>query len=328
MATTATRANSAAAPTLPAPTNGDVLSRRPVTVRASRPPAPAMAVVANDPRHRALLAGFTREKRLMRPGRASLPVGAPHVPPAELAARVVASGGHPYQGYAETRAGLGLPDLPNAGVLPSLLSTTTRMRTWYRGPRSWRTDVLTSVGERDQYLDADGTMSWDAGRRRATDVDGIQAVRLARPQDVLPPELGRRLVVEAAAAELSPLAPKRVAGRSVPGLRITPRATDTTVGRVDLWADAGSGVPLEVVVTPRGTSSPAIISRFLDVSLSDPGPGVVTFRPGPEARLTRDQFADVATALDRLSPLVLPDAEAGLARRGSHQGPALTYGSG
>ena len=262
------------------------------------------------------------------PALASLPVGAPHVPPAELAARVVASGGHPYQGYAETRAGLGLPDLPNAGVLPSLLSTTTRMRTWYRGPRSWRTDVLTSVGERDQYLDAVGTMSWDAGRRRATDVDGIQAVRLARPQDVLPPELGRRLVVEAAAAELSPLAAKRVAGRSVPGLRITPRATDTTVGRVDLWADAASGVPLEVVVTPRGTSSPAIISRFLDVSLSDPGPGVVTFRPGPEARLTRDQFADVATALDRLSPLVLPDGEAGLARRGSHQGPALTYGSG
>src|SRR5207237_10233312 len=71
MATTATRANRAAAPTLPASTNGDVLWRNPLTVRASRPPAPAMAVVANDPRHRALLAGFTREKRPMRPGRAS-----------------------------------------------------------------------------------------------------------------------------------------------------------------------------------------------------------------------------------------------------------------
>ena len=74
------------------------------------------------------------------PALASLPVRAPRVPPAELAARVVASAGHAYQGYAEARAGLGLPDLPNAGVVPSLLSTTTRMRTWYRGARSWRND--------------------------------------------------------------------------------------------------------------------------------------------------------------------------------------------
>jgi hypothetical protein len=208
------------------------------------------------------------------------------------------------------------------------LSTTTRLRTWYRGPRSWRTDVLTAVEERDQYLDADGTMSWDGGRRRATDVDGSQPVRLARPQDLLPPELGRRLAAEATAAELSPLTAKRVAGRSLPGLRITPRAPDTTVGRVDLWADPRSGVPLEVVVTPRGTSSPAIVSRFLEVSLSDPGAGAVSFRPGPGTRLARDQFGDVAMALDRLSPLVLPEGEGGLARRGSHQGPALTYGSG
>jgi hypothetical protein len=259
---------------------------------------------------------------------ASLPARAPLVPAAELLARVRASALHPYQGYAETRAGLGLPDLQGAGDLPSLLSTTTRMRTWHHALGRWRTDVLTAVGERDQYVDADGTVSWDAGRHRVTDVDGAQPVRLARPQDLLPPELGRRLAAEASPDEVSSLPARRVAGRDVPGLRVNPKAPDTTVGRVDLWADAGSGVPLEVVVTARGQASPAIVSRFLDVSLSDPSPSVVAFRPGPGARLARDRFADVAAAVDGFSPLVLPDHADGLARRGAHVGPALTYGRG
>jgi len=262
------------------------------------------------------------------PAVAALPARAQRVPAAALLTRVERSASHTYQGYAETRADLGLPDLPNAGDLPSLLSTTTRMRTWYRGPSSWRTDVLMAVGERDQYRDADGTLSWDAGRRRATDVDGDQPVRLVRPQDLLPPELGRRLAAEAAPGEVAPLPARRVAGRSVPGVRIVPQARETTVGRVDLWADASTGVPLEVIITPRGQTAPAIISRFLDLSLSDPGAAVVTFLPGPETRLARDQFPDLAAALDRLFPLVLPDHEDGLPRRGTHEGPSLTYGRG
>ena len=259
---------------------------------------------------------------------ASLPARAPAVPPGELVSVVRASAAHPYQGYAEARAGLGLPDLPGAGNLPSLLSSTTRMRTWYRGPEAWRTDVLTTVGERDQYIDGDGTLFWDADRRRVTDVDGSPPVRLVRPQDLLPPELGRRMAAEAAPDEISPLASRRVAGRSVPGVRITPKAPDTTVSRVDLWADARTGVPLEVIVSPRASGGPVIISRFLDVSLSTPGTSAVTFRRAPDTRVERDEFADLASAVDRFSPLVLPDHADGLARRGAHQGPALTYGSG
>ena len=46
----------------------------------------------------------------------------------ELLTRVLASDRVAYQGYAESRAGLGLPDVPRAGRVVALLGERTRMR--------------------------------------------------------------------------------------------------------------------------------------------------------------------------------------------------------
>ena len=130
----------------------------------------------------------------------------------ELLARVLASDRVAYQGYAEARAGLGLPDVPRAGRVVALLGETTRLRAFVAGPELWRVDELTPIGERDTYHDGWGTLLWDSGERRAVATRGEAAVRFARPADLLPPELGRRVAAAAGTGEVTRLGARRVAG--------------------------------------------------------------------------------------------------------------------
>src|SRR6266545_7455532 len=180
---------------------------------------------------------------------AALPVSAPPRSAAELLAKVRGSTATPYQGYAESRASLGLPDLPVVGRQTALLGAITRIRAWVASPTLWRVDELTAIGERDLYQNESGTLEWDSGSNRVERTIGEPVVRFARAADLLPPELGRRLAAASAADEARLLAPRRVAGVDALGLRITPRSTSTTVGRVELWSDPSSGLPVRVELT-------------------------------------------------------------------------------
>ena len=256
------------------------------------------------------------------PGR-DRPVGA-----GELLGKVLASERVVYQGYAEARAGLGLPDVPRAGRVVALLGETTRMRAFVAGPELWRVDELTPIGERDLYQADGGTLLWDSGERRAVASAGEPPVRFARPADLLPPELGRRVAAAAGAGEVTRLGARRVAGVHALGLRVLPRSAGTTVGRVDLWADPGSGLPVRVELTARGGTAPILTSAFLDLRLGAPDPDQVRFTAPADADLESDEAPDLARAIDRFSPYVLPDPLAGRARRTSVSSAASTYGRG
>jgi hypothetical protein len=246
----------------------------------------------------------------------------------ELLGRVLASDRVAYQGYAEARAGLALPDVPRAGRVVALLGETTRMRAFVAGPKLWRVDELTPIGERDLYRDDGGTLLWDSGERRAEATGGEPPVRFARPADQLPPELGRRVASAAEAGEVTRLGARRVAGVQALGLRIVPRSAGTTVGRVDLWADAGSGLPVRVELTARSGTAPILTSAFLDLRLGIPDPGHVRFTVPDDADVESDEAPDLARAIDRFSPYVLPDLLAGRPRRTSVSSAASTYGRG
>src|SRR5581483_138357 len=100
---------------------------------------------------------------------------------------------------------------------------------------------------------------------------GDPAVRLPRADDLTPPNLALRLLHTAAAGDkLVPLPARDVAGISAPGLEIRPVSPDTTITRVDLWADPATGVPVDVEVYGGGSSAPAISSRFLHFSAARP----------------------------------------------------------
>jgi MucB/RseB N-terminal domain len=247
---------------------------------------------------------------------------------AELLARVLASDRVAYQGYAEARAGLGLPDVPRAGRVVALLGERTRMRAFVAGPSRWRVDELTPIGERDLYADGSSTLLWDSGERRVTVTQGEAVVRFARPADLLPPELGRRVAAAAGAGEAARLGARRVAGVQALGLRITPRSAGTTLARADLWADSASGLPVRVELTARGQAQPIVTSTFLDLRLGAPDPGHVRFDLPGDADVERDEAPDLARAIDRFSPFVLPDPLAGQPRRTRVAGAASTYGQG
>jgi hypothetical protein len=250
------------------------------------------------------------------------------VSPAQLLERVRASGPVPYHGYAESRAGLGLPDVPRAGRVVALLGERTRMRAFVAGPRAWRVDELTPIGERDLYADGSGTVLWDSGERRATYTSGEVAVRFARPADLLPPELGRRVAAAAGEGEVTRLGARRVAGTQALGLRIVPRSAGTTLARADLWADPASGLPVRVELTAKGQHEPIVSSTFLDLQLRAPDPATVHFALPTDAEVETNQAPDLARLIDQLSPFVLPDPLAGQPRRTQVAGAASTYGRG
>jgi hypothetical protein len=246
----------------------------------------------------------------------------------ELLARVRASERVAYRGLAEARAGLGLPDVPRAGRVVALLGETTRMRAFVAGPRTWRVDELTPVGERDLYADGARTALWDSGERRVTFTNGEAPVRFARPADLLPPELGRRVAAAAVGGEVRRLGARRVAGARALGLRIAPRSAGTTLARADLWADPGSGLPVRVELTARGQREPIVTSTFLDLALGAPDPGHVRIAIPDDADVDVDQAPDLAGSIDRFSPFALADRLAGLDRRTQFGGAASTYGRG
>lgn len=258
------------------------------------------------------------------------PAGTPQTAPADLLARIRASGSVGYSGLAESRGNLGLPSLPRLGALDDLLSGTIRTRVWYSGPDRYRVDRLSAVGEEDTVRDPQGSWSWSAERRTARRVPGKPALRLPEPFDLLPPELARRLAAPATPAELRSLPARRIAGRSAAGLRIVPVGA-TTLGRVDVWADPRTGVALRVDITGRGTDVPTIRSRFLDVRLGAPKPAVAAFQPPSDAEVDVDDTPDIVATIDRFSPYRLPARLANLPRSqrvSGLQGGAATYGDG
>lgn len=262
----------------------------------------------------------------------ALPVSAAAVAPATLEARILAAADHPYQGLVSTDGELDVPQLPQLGAVSSLLSGVTTMRTWFAGPGRWRTDVVGLTGEQDMYQTSSGTVSWDFETGHITEVAGDPTVRLPRPMDLVPAQLGLRLLHTAGPADrVSALPGLKIAGISAAGLEIRPSSADSTIGKVDIWADPATGVPLQVAVYARGAARAAISTRFLDVKLTTPSASDVTFNPAPGLPVSVATSSDVTTLLDRRAFIPLPKSLDGLpaAQSLAGYGAAVSgYGSG
>jgi hypothetical protein len=78
------------------------------------------------------------------------------------------------------------------------------------------------------------------------------------------------------------------------------------VGRIDLYVDSASGLPLSLLLYPRGSSNAALSSRFLEVRLGRPDNGVLTPRLPPRAPNEPVTVPDLAAATDVFAPFDLP----------------------
>lgn len=247
---------------------------------------------------------------------------------AVLLDRARASADVRHSGVAETRGSLGLPDLPRLGGVAGLLGGTTRTRVWWASSQAWRVDTLSPTGEQGVYGVGDDVVVWDYEREQLTRVEGVVGARLPRADDLLPPQAARRLVSGVGEHDrLERLADRRVAGRAAAGLRIVPGDDRSTISRIDLWLDDGTGLPLELrLVGIDGTD--ALVSRYLDVELGAPPGAVVEPPAAPGAARTTTSTPDLASAVDLESLWDLPGRLAGLPASRTPLGGAASYGDG
>ncbi len=243
-----------------------------------------------------------------------LPVADPDVPMQALLAKVQASQRVPYSGFAESLGTVAVPTSRSFASLTDLFGGHTRMRVWRRGPTDWRVDTVDPVGEHGTYRDAAGAWLWDFADHRATRTTQPD-ITLPVAADLLPAELGRRLLSEATPAELHRLPARRIAGRTAAGLRLHPTDADATIDRVDTWIDPRSGLPLRVEIWAKKASQPAFQSTFLDLRVALPPAGITRFEPPVGATLSNDNVRDVGQVALQYGFGGLPERLAGLPLR-------------
>jgi hypothetical protein len=273
----------------------------------------ASTVVRGDRLRRwSLVAGVAAVLLVVPTVVAGLPARVAPIEPARLADLIRKSADRPYQGYAESSGRLGVPELPNLAQVSSLLTGTTRIRSWYDSPDRWRFDVLSALGgERDVYRTPDGEFIWDYGANLLTEVLGGQPIRLPRAGDVLPPDLARRVLSAAPGDPVSALPTRREAGVSAAGLRVRPADPDTSVGQVDIWADPDSGLPVRVEVTARGANQPVLVSRFVELTQARPAAQTLIPSKPPDSGFTVTTAPDIVQALGAAAPVSFPATLAG-----------------
>ncbi len=244
------------------------------------------------------------------PLRDALPVAAGSTPADDLRRRILGSAAQPWVGLAEATGRIALPELES---MTALFTGVTRVRGHVAGTDRWRADELTPVGERVVYRLDGREYVWDFGFDQLTALSGDAALRLPRAADLLPPELGRRLLRLAPDDPVTPLPARRIAGLRTEGLRLTPSDPDTTIGRIDVWADPVTGLPLHVEVAPRSDPGVALLaSAMQEVVLQAPDPTALVPPRPPGSSRVRAAAADLGGPLRVLDA---PDPPAQLAGR-------------
>lgn len=263
-----------------------------------------------------------------------VPVAVRAIPPSDseisagdLLAQVEGSRDHAYSGYVETVGTLQLPVADRFTSVGALFGERTRMRVWWRDSFEWRVDRLLTAGENSLVYERGITTEWDyedAEARISRDPD----IRLPRTTDLIPPELGARVLSDVDPDELTRLPSRRVAGVSAPGLRIAPASDLTSIDHVDLWADLDSGVPLRVEVYSPGASTPSFTSEFREFSSATPHAGTTSFTPNADTEVSYDDVLDIADAANQYAELVPPPTAAGLEKTSAADGAVGVYGEG
>lgn len=230
----------------------------------------------------------------------------------ELLTRIQHSTGVSFSGYAESVGALALPVTSQVNGLDNLLGGRTSMRVWWRADRDWRVDQISAFGETDVHRDAYGTWTWNYESNRVGRTSEIlePAARIPVASDMLPPELGRRLLSEAHPDEVHRLPVRRIAGVDAPGLRLS-TGPQSSIDHVDVFAQAGSGLPVQVDVYGRDDlARPTVTTSFLDLDLSMPAARVTKFAiPDSGASFIPGGGLDLVSAANQFSdarpPLVL-----------------------
>jgi hypothetical protein len=246
----------------------------------------------------------------------------------ELAGRIQQSGNVGWSGFVETVGTLQVPDNESFATLGQLLGDNTQLRVWWRSADDWRVDRLRSTGETNIFRQGRGMVRWVFESQTAT-YSPVSKIRLPEASDLLPPTFARALLHGVRDNELTRLPARRIAGIDASGLRLTPKERATTVKHVDIWAHAGSGLPLSVELYGLGEKRPILTTTLRELKLGAPPVTATRFTLAEGVRVVYEQSVDIAAAANAFAPYDLPLSLAGLSSRdGEDPGPVGIYGRG
>lgn len=237
---------------------------------------------------------------------------------AEMAAR---STDVAWSGEVRSRGSLALPlDGSSFGGIARLLGEQTHLRVWWRDPEHWRIDRIRTTGESDQLRTPGTTIRWNYEEGTVRFVS-YSPIREPDDSDIVPSTLAVRMLAGAQASELGRLPSRRLAGHSAAGVRLTPSHPMSTIGRVDVWTEESSGVPLRVDVYGAGDlTRPALSSEVVRLDADPPTDREVGFEASPTADFQRAPSLDSVASANAFAPFVLPSRLMDLERRGATTG--------
>lgn len=205
------------------------------------------------------------------------------------------------------------------GGLARLLGERTQLRVWWRNDEHWRIDRISPTGETDLLRIGGASIRWRYEQNTARIVTW-SPVRLPDDNDIVPTALASRLLAGATSSELSRIPPRRVAGHGAAGLRLVPTDPMSTIGRVDVWADESTGVPLLVEVYGDDSARPVLTSEVTTFDAEAPSGRAVSFEFSPEVDFQRGASFDAVASANAFAPFLLPSTLMGLDRRGADSG--------
>ncbi|MGB5937254.1 MAG: hypothetical protein WBG36_07010 [Ornithinimicrobium sp.] len=241
------------------------------------------------------------------------PVPEADLTPAQMVAAIMASQSTPHTGVVNSTGTILVPEADTFTSIATLFGEPNRIRVFWQDSEHWRLDRIRSTGETDLFRTPVGTTRWvyESGRVR---VALAAPVRLPDTSDVLPDTVARRALQGAQPEELSSLPAARIAGRDVVGLRLSPSTPQSSIDRVDIWADADTGIPLRVRVY-AGAAEPTLSTAYQRLDLDAPSAGALEFDSPPSARVTYEELPDLASESNVFAPYLAPDMLAGLPLR-------------
>jgi outer membrane lipoprotein-sorting protein len=207
-------------------------------------------------------------------------------------------------GDVRTVLDLGLPQIPSslgggagAGDAITSLVGTQRFKVW-RSPDGVRLAHILDFDERTLVVNHTDAWWWDAQDMTAqhlTYSDTSAAQRAHATQAMGDPTAiaGRILRSLAPYARIDVNGTARVAGRPVYRLVLTPRATRTLIGSIDVSIDAATRLPLDVAVVAKGTTAPSMEAGFTSVSFGAIDPSMFVFTPPSGTTVTTPSSQDL-----------------------------------
>ncbi|MCJ1714687.1 outer membrane lipoprotein carrier protein LolA [Curtobacterium sp. VKM Ac-2922] len=237
---------------------------------------------------------------------ASTPLAGANPTAADVIASVAKSSDAQYSGKLAQTSDLGLPELPtgsggsslegNASDALSMLTQSHTARVYVDGASKQRIQVTQQLAEQDLVRNGSDVWTWDSKQREATHVTLPKDTAKSLQNGTTTPADIAKQAIDAITPSTTVSKPisTTVAGQRAWQITLTPKSSDTLVGRVQLAVDQQTGLPLRATVLAQGQSAPAFQVGYTSLSYGAPASRLFDFTPPSNAKVTTKDLSGEA----------------------------------